>query len=218
LLAFLIALGCRMFSATPAFPGVEGAGAGTTGGRGGAVFHVTNLNADGPGSLADAVSKPNRIVVFDGWGIIDLGAMRGGKKEGRKVGGKISIEQPGITIAGQTASGEGICIRGGTLQISADNVTVRHLRVRRGWIQEGDTGDGIEVKPKSIGETTGANGQTPEALAKRKERKAERGKIVHAFAPLSNVVVDHCSTSWGHGREPHRHARRPHDCLQEHRG
>ncbi|HEY6167828.1 MAG TPA: hypothetical protein VI454_07300 [Verrucomicrobiae bacterium] len=180
----------------PAFPGAEGAGMFTTGGRGGTVVHVTNLNLDGPGSLADAVGQSNRIVVFDVSGIIDLSAARTGKKEGKKAGGKTTIAEPNITIAGQTAPGEGICIKGGTLQISAENVIVRHLRVRRGWNREGDTGDGIEVKPVSIGEKTNANGQTVEALAARIIKKEGRDKFVHEFAPLSNIVVDHCSTSW----------------------
>lgn len=168
----------------------------TTGGRGGTVYHVTNLNLDGPGSLADAVSQSNRIVVFDVSGIIDLSAARTGKKEGKKAGGKISIGQPNITIAGQTAPGEGICLKGGTLEISAANVIVRHLRSRRGWNREGDTGDAIEVKPLSIGEKTNAAGQTAEAYDKRKIKKESRGKFLHEFAPLTSIVIDHCSTSW----------------------
>src|ERR1700685_1442033 len=95
----------------PAFPGAEGGGMFTTGGRGGSVYRVTNLNVDGPGSLADAVSQPNRIVVFEVSGIIDLA--RG--KDGKEKGGKLPVAQPNITIAGQTAPGEGICLKGGAL-------------------------------------------------------------------------------------------------------
>ena len=62
-----------------AFPGAEGAGAFTAGGRGGSIYRVTNLNTDGPGSLADAVSQPNRIVVFAVSGIIDLASQKKGK-------------------------------------------------------------------------------------------------------------------------------------------
>jgi hypothetical protein len=179
---------------TPAFPGVEGAGKSTSGGRGGSLYRVTNLNAEGPGSLADAVSQPNRIVVFDVSGIIDLSPDRGGK--GNQKAGKIIVGHPNITIAGQTAPGEGICIKGGTLQISASNVIVRHLRSRRGWNVEGDTGDAIEVKPVSLGERAAPTGQTQEAFDKRKAKKEERGKIIHDFAELSRIVIDHCSTSW----------------------
>lgn len=123
-----------------AFPGAEGAGAYTVGGRGGSVYRVTNLNSSGPGSLADAVSQPNRIVVFTVSGIIDLSGGRPGKR------GNISVTQPHITIAGQTAPGDGICLKNGALQIQASEVIVRHLRSRRGYVSEGDTGDAITVK------------------------------------------------------------------------
>src|SRR4051794_11573638 len=142
----------------PAFPGVEGAGMFATGGRGGAVVHVTNLNADGPGSLADAVSQSNRIVVFDVSGIIDLSP---DDPESRKKG-KIVVDHPDITIAGQTAPGEGICIKGGMLEIAAGNVVIRHLRSRRGWIREGDSGDAIGVKPPAVGERQEASGLSTE--------------------------------------------------------
>lgn len=103
-----------------AFPGAEGYGAYASGGRGGEVVHVTNLNAAGAGSLADAVSKPNRFVVFDVGGVIDI------------TGKSITISS-NITIAGQTAPGEGITIYGGRVIVSkAKNVILRYVRMRGG--------------------------------------------------------------------------------------
>ena len=81
----------------PAFPGAEGHGRYITGGRGGEIVHVTNLNDNGPGSLREAVSKSNRIVVFDVGGIIALAS-------------DLSIKD-NITIAGQTAPAPGITLR-----------------------------------------------------------------------------------------------------------
>ena len=123
----------------PAFPGAEGAGAHATGGRAGAVYRVTNLNLKGPGSLADAVSQANRIVVFTVSGTIDLTRIN---KKGRA----IEIGQPNITIAGQTAPGEGICIKGGALHVTAGNVIVRYLRIRRGFNVIGDQNDSVDIK------------------------------------------------------------------------
>ena len=159
-----------------------------TGGRGGTVVHVTNLKPDGPGSLAEAVSAPGRIVVFDVSGIIDLA--RDGK------GGKIAVEHPNITIAGQTAPGEGICLRGGALQISASNVIVRHIRARRGFVSEGDMGDSLSVKPKAKGEKTAATGRTDEEFEKVRIKKLARGRQVGDFDDLENILIDHCSASW----------------------
>jgi hypothetical protein len=103
-----------------AFPGAEGFGAYATGGRGGQVVHVTNLNADGAGSLADAVSKPGRFVVFDVGGVIDI------------TGKSITIAS-NITIAGQTAPGEGITIYGGRVIASkSKNIIMRYIRMRGG--------------------------------------------------------------------------------------
>ena len=164
----------------------------TTGGRGGTVYRVTNLNADGPGSLQDAVSQPNRIVVFEVSGIIDLTK----HKEGHEKGTKLSIAQPNITIAGQTAPGEGVCFKGGGLEISASNVIVRYLRSRRGFVQDSDSGDAIGVKPVTKGVKEEATGQSTEAFDKRAAKKASRGKFIHAFDSLKNIVIDHCSASW----------------------
>lgn len=102
-----------------AFPGAEGFGRFATGGRTGSVYHVTNLNNDGPGSFRDAVSQPNRIIVFDVAGIIHINS-------------RISVS-PNLYIAGQTAPGEGVTIYGDGLSFSgADNTICRYLRVRMG--------------------------------------------------------------------------------------
>lgn len=110
----------------PAFPGAEGGGKYTTGGRGGEVYHVTNLNDDGPGSLRDAVSRPNRTVVFDVDGTIYLDST-------------LNLTQPNITIAGQTAPGGGICIANYNIVIQADNIIMRYLRIRPGGAANAET-------------------------------------------------------------------------------
>jgi autotransporter-associated beta strand protein len=104
----------------PAFPGAEGFGKYATGGRGGTVYHVTNLNDSGPGSFRDAVSQPNRTVVFDVGGVIAYSGSRYAPK-------------PNITIAGQTAPGDGVTLYGNGLSFSGShNNIVRFLRVRQG--------------------------------------------------------------------------------------
>ena len=103
-----------------AFPTAEGFGAYSKGGRSGQVIYVTNLQDEGQGSLRWAVEQQGpRTVVFAISGTIEL------KK-------RLDIVNPFITIAGQTAPGDGICLKGETLKISASNVIVRYLRVRVG--------------------------------------------------------------------------------------
>lgn len=107
----------------PAFPGAWGAGMFTSGGRGGKVIAVTTLADKGPGSLREALmTEGPRIIIFKVAGTIE-------------VEDKLDIDYPDVTIAGQTAPGDGICIAG-ELNINTYNVILRHLRVRRG-IAEG---------------------------------------------------------------------------------
>ncbi len=105
---------------TLAFPGAEGAGRFSAGGRGGAVLKVTTLADSGPGSLRAAVGTPGpRTIMFDVAGTIRLAS-------------DLVIREPRVTVAGQSAPGGGVALAGHALVIRADDVIVRHLRVRRG--------------------------------------------------------------------------------------
>lgn len=109
----------QLSSQTPAaFPGAVGYGAQVTGGRGAGAVYVTNLNDDGPGSFRAAVSKPNAVVVFAVTGNIELLS-------------NVTIAD-NITIAGQTAPGNGVTIYGAKVSIPGSNVILRYLRLRGG--------------------------------------------------------------------------------------
>lgn len=112
----------------PAFPGAEGHGRYVTGGRGGRVVHVTNLNDSGTGSFREAVKSGNRIIVFDVAGVIAL-------KSDLKIGDN-------ITILGQTAPSPGITLRYYTVQPGNNNI-IRFLRIRRG--EEKNINDGADA-------------------------------------------------------------------------
>lgn len=141
-----------------AFPTAEGFGKNATGGRGGIVVEVTNLNDSGPGSLRYALEEirvPRTIVFKVGGGVINAK---------RNIG--IYKGRGNVTIAGQTAPGGGILIKGGELRIEASNVVVRHIRIRMGNNGNNpDNSDGIKIKSFETG-------------------------------GLKNVIIDHCSISW----------------------
>lgn len=113
---------------TPAFPGAEGHGRFVTGGRGGRIVHVTNLNDSGTGSFREAVKSGKRIIVFDVAGVIAL-------KSDLKIADN-------ITILGQTAPSPGITLRYYTVQPGSNNI-IRFIRIRRG--QEKNINDGADA-------------------------------------------------------------------------
>jgi pectate lyase len=149
-------------AAIPAFPGAEGFGAASLGGRGGRTIEVTNLNDSGPGSLRAAVAAVGaRTIVFRVGGTIALNA-------------PITVSNPYLTIAGQTAPGGGVCLRNGSnkrpcLIVTTHDVIIRFVRMRPG-----------------VGGATFPNDTV-------------RGLTItnSGTAVPYNVVVDHCSMSWG---------------------
>ena len=141
----------------PVFPGAEGFGTTTIAGRGGKVIEVTSLADSGPGTLRAALDDPDpRTIVFRVSGYIDLEQA-------------LYISHPFVTIAGQTAPGDGITIRHAGLVITSHDVLVQHIRIRPGnqGAVNPETNDAIEILGR-------------------------HGTLDGAY----NVVIDHVSTSW----------------------
>lgn len=119
----------------PSFPGAEGGGAYSFGGRGGKVLVVNSLEDSGPGTLRWACEQGGaRVVVFNVAGIIRLKS-------------PISVRAPYITIAGQTAPGDGVCVAGESFWVDTHDVIVRHMRFRRGETNVGRRDDSFGGNP-----------------------------------------------------------------------
>jgi pectate lyase len=145
----------------PAFPGAEGGGAWTPGGRGGRVIEVTNLNDTGPGSFRNALEASGpRIIVFRVGGTIELQD-------------RIKVTEPYVTVAGQTAPGDGITLKNHGLRILTHDIIIRYMRFRPG---DDSTGDGTEVDGINIGNLP--------------ENSNDTDAMVH------DIILDHVSVSW----------------------
>ncbi len=119
--SILLTAGAAQAAEPLAFPGAQGWAATTPGGRGGRIIKVTTLASEGPGSFREALeAKGSRIIVFEVGGVIDLD---------RKT---LKVEEPFVTIAGQTAPSPGITLIRGGMDVSAHDVVMQHIRVRPG--------------------------------------------------------------------------------------
>jgi pectate lyase len=149
--------------ALPAFPGAEGFGSQTPGGRGGRIVEVTHLNDGGPGSFRAACEQETdkRIIVFRTGGVIEL------------KGTGIQLIGDSITVAGQTAPGDGIVIKNGSFVTIGHDIIIRGLRFR--------PGDDTAYEAPDVRDCLGIFG--PEADT--------------SLGGGYNILIDHCSMSWG---------------------
>jgi len=171
----------------PAFPGAWGGGMFATGGRGGKVIAVTNLNDSGPGSLRAAIdAEGSRIVVFRVAGIIPLES-------------NLDIDNPDITIAGQSAPGDGNCISNHSLNINTHNVILRHLRVRRGNPSGGQGSDNIGGHPEAqiiVDHCTASWGRDENlSLYRWMDQQTIDGEVKQIKKPVSNLTIQYCNST-----------------------
>lgn len=189
----------------PAFPGAEGFGSTTAGGRGGKVIKVTNLNDSGVGSFREAVTKTltpdnGRIIVFDVSGIIHLTS-------------GLTINKSNMTIAGQT-SPDGIMVSGHTVTLNAHDVIIQHMRFRvgtRNIVYDTDVNGNIKYynQPQYAFPVSSCAGTlTTEALGYPCAKSGINPEMLDSFDIVGNsqgyfandaynIVIDHCSFGWG---------------------
>ena len=169
----------------PAFPGAWGGGMYSFGGRGGKVIVVTNLNDSGPGSFRDACEQGGpRIVLFNVAGIIRLKAA-------------LSIRAPYITIAGNTAPGDGVCIAGNTVELNTHDVVVRHMRFRRGKTEAADRDDSFGGNPVGniMIDHVSASWSLDENISMYRHMYRPPGGDKDLKLPTVNVTIQNCISS-----------------------
>ena len=162
-----------------AFPGACGWGRYATGGRYGSVYHVTNLNDKGTGSLRDAVSQPNRIVVFDVAGVINISS-------------RMTFAR-NLYIAGQTAPGEGITVYGNGVSFSnSTNTICRYMKFRMG--HNGDSGKdaaGIAGGTDMIFDHCSISWGRDETFSINSDGKGELGRITIMNSIMGQGLLTH---------------------------
>ena len=171
----------------PAFPGAEGSGANTPGGRGGDVYHVTNLNDSGPGSLREGVQNAGgpRTIVFDVSGTIYLQT-------------RLSINKPFLTLAGQTAPGDGVTVAGWTTAVTdTHDVIVRYMRFRPGDINcpnYQDDGFTVDRSTNVIVDHVSASWSVDETLS-----VTESDKVTVQWSLITESMKNSCHIKGAHG-------------------
>ncbi len=200
---------------TLAFPGAEGYGRFAAGGRGGDVYHVTNLNDSGAGSLREGIESASgpRTIVFDVSGTIELKS-------------KLVVDKSGLTIAGQTAPGDGITLKDQCLNLNnASDIIIRYIRVRLGDKNKpaGDSPDSITVDYSDnvildhVSSSWGVDGNQDirgctnytfqwsimsEALHNSVHSKGGHAMCGSFRAPLSNITIHHNIFASSRNRHP----------------
>ncbi len=180
-------------SEIPAFPGAEGGGKFSFGGRGGRTIVVTNLNDDGPGSFRWACEQGGaRIIVFNVAGII-------------RIKSPVMIRAPYITIQGQSAPGDGVCIAGESVWINTHDVIIRYMRFRRGETWVGRRDDAIGGNPIGnimIDHVSASWGLDENMSMYRHMYNDSTGKIEDKFPTVNitiqNSIFSEALDTWNH--------------------
>jgi hypothetical protein len=176
-----------------AFPGAEGGGKYSFGGRGGKVYVVRNLNDDGPGSFRWACEQGGaRIIVFNVAGIIHLKT-------------PVIIRAPYVTIEGQTAPGDGVCIAGETVWVNTHDVIIRYMRFRRGETNVGRRDDAIGGNPVGnimVDHVSASWGLDENMSMYRHMYNDSTGKIEDKFGTanitIQNSIFSESLDTWNH--------------------